>query len=116
MYIFNLNVVFTLNFLEMALSYLCFSPGFPLGEGFPGEEFAPACFKNSGGAPPRSTFSAEAVKVELGVLEPCWSNLLHKNRFFPHMVSCNEIAPQKIPLKGHCHEIFDGLLSSIDYS
>jgi hypothetical protein len=29
MFVFNLNVVFTLNFLKMALSRVRFSPGFP---------------------------------------------------------------------------------------
>jgi hypothetical protein len=44
MFIFNLNVVFTTNFLKVAPIRVCFSTGFPLGAGFPGEEFAPACF------------------------------------------------------------------------
>jgi hypothetical protein len=44
MFIFNLNVVFTLNFLKMALSHLRFNPGFPSGAEFPEEEFASACF------------------------------------------------------------------------
>jgi hypothetical protein len=42
MFIFNLNVVFTMNFLKMALSRVRFCPGFPPGAGFPGEEFVPA--------------------------------------------------------------------------
>jgi hypothetical protein len=42
MFIFNLNVVFTMNFLKMTLIRVCFCPGFPPGAGFPGEEFAPA--------------------------------------------------------------------------
>jgi hypothetical protein len=37
MFLFNLNVVFTTNFLKMAP---IFSPGFPPGAGFHGEEFA----------------------------------------------------------------------------
>jgi hypothetical protein len=44
MFIFNLNVVFTTNFLKVAPIHVRFSPGFPPGAGFPGEEFAPACF------------------------------------------------------------------------
>jgi hypothetical protein len=44
MFIFNLNVVFTMNFLKVALIRVHFSPGFPPGAGFPGEEFAQACF------------------------------------------------------------------------
>jgi hypothetical protein len=43
-FIFNLNVVFKLNFLKIVLSRLRFSPGILAGAGFPGEEFAPACF------------------------------------------------------------------------
>jgi hypothetical protein len=42
---FILNVVFTLNFLKMARVH--FSPGFPPGAGFPGEELALACFYTS---------------------------------------------------------------------
>jgi hypothetical protein len=44
MFIFNLNVVFTTNFLKVVPIRVRFSPGFPPGEGFPGQEFAPACF------------------------------------------------------------------------
>jgi hypothetical protein len=40
MFIFNLNVVFTMNFLKMAPIRVRFSPGYPPGGGFPGEEFA----------------------------------------------------------------------------
>jgi hypothetical protein len=41
MVIFNLNVVFTTDFLKMAPIRVRFSPGFPPGAGFHGEEFAP---------------------------------------------------------------------------
>jgi hypothetical protein len=44
MFIFNLNVVFTTNFLKVAPIRVRFSLGFPPGAGFPGEEFALACF------------------------------------------------------------------------
>jgi hypothetical protein len=44
MFIFNLNVVFTTNFLKVVPIRERFSPGFPPVAGFPGEEFAPACF------------------------------------------------------------------------
>jgi hypothetical protein len=44
MFIFNLNVVFTTKFLKVAPICVLFSSGFPPGAGFPGEEFAPACF------------------------------------------------------------------------
>jgi hypothetical protein len=40
MFLFNLNVVFTTNFLKMAPIRVRFSPGFPPGAGFHGEEFA----------------------------------------------------------------------------
>jgi hypothetical protein len=58
MFIFNLNVVFTMQFLKMAQSRVRFCPGFPPEAGLPGEEFAPACFKNPRGAPLRVTISA----------------------------------------------------------
>jgi hypothetical protein len=45
MLIFNLNVVFTTNFLKMVPIRVRFSPGFPPGGGFHGEEFAPAWFE-----------------------------------------------------------------------
>jgi hypothetical protein len=45
MFIFYLNVVFTTDFLKMGLIRVRFSPGFPAGAGFHGEEFAPACFE-----------------------------------------------------------------------
>jgi hypothetical protein len=44
MFILILNVFFTAHFLKMAQIRVRFSPGFPPGAGFPGEEFAPACF------------------------------------------------------------------------
>jgi hypothetical protein len=44
MFIFKINVVFTTNFLKVAPIRVSFSPGFTSGAGFPGEEFAPACF------------------------------------------------------------------------
>jgi hypothetical protein len=40
MFIFNLNDVFTTDFLKMAPIRVRFSPGFPPGGGFHGEEFA----------------------------------------------------------------------------
>jgi hypothetical protein len=45
MFFFNLNVVFTTDFLKTAPIRVRFSPGFPPGAGFHGEEFAPARFK-----------------------------------------------------------------------
>jgi hypothetical protein len=44
MFVFNLNVVFTTD-LKMAPIRVCFSPGFPSGAGFHGEEFALAWFE-----------------------------------------------------------------------
>jgi hypothetical protein len=44
MFIFNLNGVFTTDFLKMAPIRVRFSPGFPPGGGFHGEEIAPAWF------------------------------------------------------------------------
>jgi hypothetical protein len=44
MFIFNLNVVFTTHVLKVAPIRVLFSLGFPPEAGFPGEEFAPACF------------------------------------------------------------------------
>jgi hypothetical protein len=43
MLLFNLNVVFTTNFLKMAPIRVRFSPVFPPGAGFHEEEFALAC-------------------------------------------------------------------------
>jgi hypothetical protein len=93
MFIFNLDVVFTTNFLKVAPIRVRLSPGVPPGAGFPGEEFAPVCFLNSRGAPLRGEFSAEAALEDSqsgeecsGVLlAPCWSNLLlEKPVFSPH--------------------------------
>jgi hypothetical protein len=44
MFLFDLNVVFTTNFLKMAAIHVRFSPGFPPEAVFNGEEFALACF------------------------------------------------------------------------
>jgi hypothetical protein len=44
MFIFNLNVIFTMNFFKMSPIRVRFSPGFLSGAGMPGEEFAPAWF------------------------------------------------------------------------
>jgi hypothetical protein len=45
----------------MAPIRVCFSPGFPPGEGFHGEEFALACFERHAGAVKTGTFSTEAA-------------------------------------------------------
>jgi hypothetical protein len=104
MFIFNLNVVFTFNFIKMALNHVHFSPGFTPLTGFPVEEFAPVCFLNYGGAPLRSPSSAEAAPAEFGVRRGMLrrsSRTTHKQfapqkPVFPHVVSYDEIAPQKI--------------------
>jgi hypothetical protein len=40
MFLFNLNAIYTTNFLKMAPIRVHFRPGFPPGAGFHGEEFA----------------------------------------------------------------------------
>jgi hypothetical protein len=44
MFIFSLNVALTTHVLKMAPIRVRFSPGFPPGGGFHGEEIAPAWF------------------------------------------------------------------------
>jgi hypothetical protein len=61
MFLFNLNVVFTTNFLKMAPIFVLFSPGFPPGAGFHGEEFAPACFERNAREVKNGAFSTEAA-------------------------------------------------------
>jgi hypothetical protein len=61
MFLFNLNVVFTTHVLKMAPIHVRFSPGFPPGAGFHGEEFALACFERQAGAVKNGTFSTEAA-------------------------------------------------------
>jgi hypothetical protein len=61
MFLFNLNVVFTANFLKMAPIRVPFSPGFPPGAGFHGEEFALACFERHARAVKNGAFSTEAA-------------------------------------------------------
>jgi hypothetical protein len=60
MFLFNLNVVFTTNFLKMAPIRVRFSPGFPPGAGFHGEEFALACFERHTRAMKNGASSTEA--------------------------------------------------------
>jgi hypothetical protein len=45
MFIFNLNVALTTPVLKVAPIRVRFSPGFPPGGGFYGQEFAPAWFE-----------------------------------------------------------------------
>jgi hypothetical protein len=61
MFIFNLNVVFTTDCLKMVLIRVRFSPGFPPGGGFHGEEFALACFECHTRAVKNDAFSTEAA-------------------------------------------------------
>jgi hypothetical protein len=61
MFLFYFNVVFTTNFLKMAPIRVRFSPGFPLGAGFQGEEFALACFERHARAVKNDAFSTEAT-------------------------------------------------------
>jgi hypothetical protein len=59
MFIFNLNVVFTTDFLKMVPIRVRFSLGFPRGRGFHGEEFA--CFERQARAVKNGAFSTEAA-------------------------------------------------------
>jgi hypothetical protein len=61
MFIFNLNVVFTTDFLKVAPIRVRFSPGFPPGGGFHWEEFALACFECHARAVKNGAFSTEAA-------------------------------------------------------
>jgi hypothetical protein len=61
MFIFNLNVFFTTDVLKMAPIRVRFSPGFPPGGGFHGEEFALACFEHHARAVKNGAFSTEAA-------------------------------------------------------
>jgi hypothetical protein len=61
MFLFNLNVVLTMNVLKMVPIRVRFSPGFPPGAGFHEEEFALACFEHHAGAVKNSAFSTEAA-------------------------------------------------------
>jgi hypothetical protein len=61
MLLFNLNVVFTTNFLKMAPIRVLFSPRFPPGGGFHGENFALACFERHARAVKNGAFSTEAA-------------------------------------------------------
>jgi hypothetical protein len=61
MFIFNLNVVFTTDFLKMAPIRVRFSLGFPPGAGFHGKEFALACFERHARAVKNGVFSTEAA-------------------------------------------------------
>jgi hypothetical protein len=70
-FIFNLNVVFTMHFLKIALSRVGFCLGFPPGAGFPGEEFAPAG-------------SQSGEKCSRVLLAPRWSR---EKPVFTHVVS-----------------------------
>jgi hypothetical protein len=60
-FIFNLNVVFTTHVLKLAPIRVRFSPGFPPGGGFHGEEFALACFARHARAVKNGAFSTEAA-------------------------------------------------------
>jgi hypothetical protein len=60
-FIFNLNVVFTMHVLKVAPIRVRFSPGFPPGGGFHGEEFALACFARRARAVKNGAFSTEAA-------------------------------------------------------
>jgi hypothetical protein len=61
MFLFNLNVVSQPTFLNMVPICVRFSPGFPPGAGFHGEEFALACFERRARAVKNGAFSTEAA-------------------------------------------------------
>jgi hypothetical protein len=63
MFIFNFNVACTTDFLKMAPIRVRFSPGFPPGGGFHGEEFALSCFECHARAVKNGAFSTEAALV-----------------------------------------------------
>jgi hypothetical protein len=97
MFIFDLNVVFTTDFLKMAAIRVRFSLGFPPGAVFHWEEFAQACFARHARAVKNGAFSTEAAaalacfsEVEFHgeecsgiLLEPCREdNFTGRNRFY----------------------------------
>jgi hypothetical protein len=61
MFIFNLNVVSTTEFLKMVPIRVRFCLGFPPGGGFHGEEFALAFFKHHARAVKNGAYSTEAA-------------------------------------------------------
>jgi hypothetical protein len=61
MFLFNLYVVFTSNFLKMAPIIVRFSPGFPPGAGFHREVIALACFERHARAMKNGAFFTEAA-------------------------------------------------------
>jgi hypothetical protein len=61
MFLFNLIVVFITNFLKMAPIRVHFSPGFPPGAGFHGEELALSCFERHARAAKNGAYSTEAA-------------------------------------------------------
>jgi hypothetical protein len=66
MFLFHINVVFTTNFLKMAPKCVRFSPGFPPGAGFQGEEFSLGCFERHARAVKNGAFSTEAALAFAG--------------------------------------------------
>jgi hypothetical protein len=75
-FIFNLNVVFTTDFLKMVPIRVRFSPGFPPGGGFHGEEFALACFERHARAVKNGAFATEAALA-------CWQKYNFTGRNAP---------------------------------
>jgi hypothetical protein len=61
MFIFNLNSVFTTDFLKMAPIRVRFSPGFPPRGGIHGEEIVPAWFAPHASAVKNGAFSTGAA-------------------------------------------------------
>jgi hypothetical protein len=52
-FIFNLKLILNSNYFKMASIRVHFSPGFPLGGGFPEELFAPAWWYETAGGEER---------------------------------------------------------------
>jgi hypothetical protein len=85
----------------MVLSRVCFSPGFlSQAQFFPERNLLQRASRTlerlfRGGC---SSSSKSREDSSGGVLEARWNNLLCEKPFFSHVVSCDEIAPQKILL------------------
>jgi hypothetical protein len=52
-FIFNLKFILNSNYFKIVSVWVHFSPGFPLGGGFPAEQFAPAWWNETAGGEER---------------------------------------------------------------
>jgi hypothetical protein len=103
MFIFNLNVVFTTNCLELAQIRVRYSPGFLQEQDFPGRNLLQRASRTPEELLSWANFPRRMLqRVRSPERSHAGAICSAKNRFFPHVVRSDEIDPRETLLLEEC--------------